>query len=326
MRCHILIFLLILRVSTAGYGQDETRTGKTDTLNINTFTVDLDFLFYITHKEMYKYPDLKFVNLANAHYVLKDSELGFYFRQTLDRLDDGDVYYNHYINLFSGIHKYKPAPEKRAFLRYLRPEPMLIFQNNSGRGLSKRFQAGLFVFPVRYFRPNLKINFGLGLLRDWSSWEVNNSAKIEVSPPEIQDKIRFINSHTHLRKNLYMDFAEWRPSLMLNLSYQMNDIMNLTLFSSYQQSVVSPFNETIKAAYPELGKVYPYSYTHLSIGAKVYKGLAIKSSFLFDYENNNLAIYDSSWEYCIIFGVAWKFSSQKSLPHLYPKNKRNREK
>ena len=27
-------------------------------------------------------------------------------------------------------------------------------------------------------------------------------------------------------------------------------------------------------------------------------------AFLIDYENNNLAIYDSSWKYSIIFGVA----------------------
>jgi hypothetical protein len=118
-----------------------------------------------------------------------------------------------------------------------------------------------------------------------------------------------------------MDFSEWRPSLFLNIGYQMNDVLNLTLFTSYQQSLVSPFNETVKTAYPELSKVYPYIYTHLSIGAKVYKGLAIKSSFLIDYENNNLAIYDSSWGYSIIFGVTWNFLGKNSMPLIYQKKK-----
>ena len=319
MRYCIIFFLLILSVTTKGYGQSEARSDQIDTFKINTFAIDLDLLFYLTNKEMNKYSDLKFVNMAKTHYVLNYTELGFYFRQILDRLDDGDIYYNHYINLYAGVNKYKPASEKNAFLRFLRPEPMFVFQNNSGRGLSKRFQAGLFIFPVRYFRPNFKINFGLGLLHDWSSWEVNNSEKIEESAPEIKEKILFINDHTKLRKDLYMDFNEWRPSLILNLNYHINDALKLSLYSSYQQSVVSPFNKTIKTAYPELGKVYPYSYTNMSVVAKVYKGLALKASFLFDYENNNLSIYDSSWEYCLIIGVTWNFSGKKSFPLFYPK-------
>ena len=319
MQHRVIFFLLILSISVNGFGQSEAETGGTDTLEIKTFSIDLDLMFYLTHKEMNSYPDLKFVNMVHTYYVLKDTELGLYCRQILDRLDNGDISYYHYVNLYSGIFKYKPAPEKNAFLRFLRPEPMFIFQNNSERGLSKRFQAGLFVFPVRYFRPNVKINLGAGLLRDWSSWDVNNSAKIENSSPEIKDKILFINSHTKLRENRYMDFSEWRPALFLNLNYQMNDAVKLTLFSSYQQSLVSPFNETIKAAYPELNKVYPYLYSHLSVGIKVYKGLSIKTSFLIDYENNNLSIYDSSWEYSIISGVTWNFSGKKSLPLTYHK-------
>jgi len=330
MQHRIISFLLLLSAATQVYGQSEAEINaeieicKTDTLKINTFSLNLDLMFYITHKEMQEYPDLKFVNTAQTHYVLKDTEFGFYFRQILDRLDDGDLYYYHYVSLYSAIFKYKPKPEKNAFLRFLRPQPLFIFQNNSGRGLSERFQAGLFFYPVRHFRPNININFGLGLLRDWSSWEVNNSAKIEKAPFEIKEKILFINSHTQLRDNRYMDFSEWRPTLSLNFSYQMNDAVKLALFSSYQQSLASPFNETIKTAYPEFGKVYPYVYTHLSVEAKVYKGMALKSSFLIDYENNNLAIYDSSWEYRIIFGVTWNFSGKNYLPLIFQKsNKKN---
>ena len=102
----------------------------------------------------------------------------------------------------------------------------------------------------------------------------------------------------------------------------MNGAVKIALFTSYQQSLVSPFNETIKTAYPEFGKVYPYVYTHLSVVAKVYKGVALKSSFLIDYENNNLAIYDSSWEYRIIFGVTWIFSGKNYLPLTYQKSKK----
>ena len=309
----------MLIAASKGYGQNDVQAIQIDTLKIHTFSIDLDLLFCLTHKEMNQYPDLKFVNAAQVHYVLKDTEFGLYFRQVLDRLDDGYLYYNHYLNFYSGIFKYKSTEGKSSLIRFLRPEPVFIFQNNSGRGLSKRFQAGLFVYPLRHLRPNFKINFGVGCLRDWSSWEVNDGDKIEASPPAMKEKILFINSHSKLRKNLYMDFSEWRPTLFLYLNYKINDVLQADLMSSYQQSLVSPFNKEVKAAYPELKKVYPYTYTRLSIETKVYKGLALKTSFVLDYENNNLSIYDSSWEYSIIFGVSWRFSGRNWLQVMYKK-------
>jgi hypothetical protein len=201
--------------------------------------------------------------------------------------------------------------------RLLRPTPVFIFQNNSGRGLNRRFQTGLFFFPVRHFRPTLTFNAGVGCLYDWSSWEVNNRDRIEAFPAATKEKILFINSHSSLRKDMYMDFSEWRPTLFLTINYQMNDILSVGLFSSYQQSLVSPYKKEIKAVYPELKKVYPYTFSQLSVGAKVYKGLAVKCSFMLDYENNNLSIYSSSWEYSVIFGVSWNFSSKETIPVIY---------
>jgi len=319
MKPSILIFLFLLSVATKGYGQNEVQANKVDTLKINTFSTAIDLMFNLTHRQMNQYPDLKFINTAQVQYVCKETEFGLYFRQILDRLDNGYLYSNHYLNFAAGIFKYKSLGEKGAFLRFLRPEPVFIFQNNSGRGLSRRFQTGLFLYPVRHFRPNLAINFGIGCLRDWSSWEVNDGDKIEASPPAMKEKILFINSHSKLRKNLYMDFSEWRPTLFLYLNYKINDVLQADLMSSYQQSLVSPFNKEVKAAYPELKKVYPYTYTRLSIETKVYKGLALKTSFVLDYENNNLSIYDSSWEYSIIFGVSWRFSGRNWLQVMYKK-------
>jgi hypothetical protein len=312
-----IYFLLFIGLTIECWGQTESEAnaGETiDTLKINTLAINLDLMFNITHNQVSRYPDLKFVNVAQSRYVIKDTEIGFYFRQILDRLENGYLYYNHYLNLSAGMFKYRSLQDKSALLRILYPEPVFIFQNNSARGLSRRYQAGLFFYPVRHFRPDFKINFGLGLLRDWSSWEVNNSAKIEACLPEVRDKILFVNSHLKLRQDLYMDYSEWRPTLFLSFSYQMNNALSLSLFSSYQQSLVSPFNKEIKTAYPDLGKVYPYTYTNMSIGANVYKGLAVKASFIFDYENNNPAIYNSSWEYSLIFGVSWNFTGKKYLP------------
>ena len=317
MKPSILIFLFLLSVATKGYGQNEVQANKVDTLKINTFSTAIDLMFNLTHRQMNQYPDLKFINTAQVQYVCKETEFGLYFRQILDRLDNGYLYSNHYLNFAAGIFKYKSLGEKGAFLRFLRPEPVFIFQNNSGRGLSRRFQTGLFLYPVRHFRPNLAINFGIGCLRDWSSWEVNDSDKIEAAPAALKAMILFVNSHSKLRKDRYMDFSEWRPTLYLYLTYNMSNIFYLSLMSSYQQSVVSPFSKEIQAAYPELKKVYPYTYTNLALAAKVYKGLAVKTSFILDYENNNLSIYDSSWEYSIIFGVTWSFAGNKYLPVTY---------
>jgi hypothetical protein len=319
MKYRIIIFLLILSAPVKSWGQDtpSDKTDKIDTLKINSFSIDLDLMFYLTHKEMNQYPDLKFVNTAQAHYLIHETELGLYFRQIVDRLDNGYLYYNHYLNLSSGIAKYKAMHHKSAVLRLLHPEPVFIFQNNSGRGLRSRFQTGLFLYPIRHFRPNFRFNLGLGCLYDWSSWEVNDQEKIDAAPPDVQAKILFINSHTNLRKDLYMDFSEWRPTLFLQLSYQAKENLTLKLMASYQQSLVSPFNQETKDAYPELKKVYPYIYSQLSLSAKVYKGFSIKSSFVVDYENNNLSIYDSSWESSIIFGVTWSFTGKKFLPVPY---------
>jgi len=312
---HIVLSILILSLTFKCWGQTDVKANsiKSDTLKINTFTINLDFLFYLTHKEMNSYPDLKAINMAQVNVLLKETEIGLYFRQILDRLDNGYFYYNTYVNLSSGLFKYK-FPEKNRFIRILYPEPVFIFQNNAGRALSQRFQTGLFLYPIRYFRPNVKINLGIGCLRDWSSWKVNSPDLIEACPPDMKEKILFVNSHSSLRKGLYMDFSEWRPTLCLIINYQINDIVSMSLFSSYQQSLVSPFNQEIKDAYPELRKVYPYTYSQLSVGVRVYKQFAVKSSFILDYENNNPSIYASSWEYCLTLGLAWNFSGKQYLP------------
>jgi len=308
MKKYFVIFMLIFGLTTKSNGQKEAQ--MQDTLKINTFSVNLDFLFHLTHKQMDKHPDIKFINAAQANYVVNGTDFGLYFRQIFDRMNNGYLYYNHYLNLSVGFGKYKLLPKKRAIFRIFYPEPVFIFQNNAGRGLKKRFQTGLFFYPVRHFRQNIQVNFGLGCLYDWSSWEVNNINKIDASPPDVREKILFVNSHTKLRKDMYMDHSEFRPTLFLSLGYKINDLLNLSIMTSYQQSVVSPFNEEIKAAYPELKKVYPYIFSQWAIGVKVAKGFSLKSTVIVDYENNNLSIYDSSWEYSILFGITWSFSKQ----------------
>jgi len=317
MKHYIVLLLLTLCVVTQGYGQNKAAADKIDTLKINRLAINLDLMFYLTHQQMNRYPDLKVVNTAQFRYVHKETEFGLYFRQVLDRQDDGNLSYNHYLNLSAGILKYKSLHDKNALIRFLHPEPVFIFQNNSDRGLSKRFQTGLFLYPIRHFRPNFQINVGIGCLYDWSSWEVNDPDKIASSSAYLQEMILFVNSHSKLRDNLYMDFSEWRPTLFLYLTYDINNILSLSLMSSYQQSLVSPFSKEIQAVYPVLKKVYPYTYTNLAVSARIYKGLALKASVIVDYENNNLSMYDSSWEYNVIFGVAWTFLGENSLQLLY---------
>jgi hypothetical protein len=191
------------------------------------------------------------------------------------------------------------------------PEAVFIIQNNTGRGLQWRFQTGVLLHPLKVIYPKFKLNLGLGLVYDWSSWEVNNTTKINAVTPEMREKILFINSHTKLKKDMYQHHYEWRPMLLLNADYKASNMLIFNFITSYQQSLVSPFNEVIKAAYPELRKIYPYIYSRLSLNAKVNRGLSIRSTIVVDYENNNLSIYASSWEYSILFGVIWSFSNQK---------------
>jgi hypothetical protein len=303
---YFISILLILGLALKSYGQNDTIA--------NTFSMDLDFLFYLSHKQMDQYPDLKFVNTAHLSYLEHFTESNLFFRQVLDRSDDGSLSSNHYINLSTSLYKHKPVPPKRGYVRVLRPEGVFIFQNNSGRGLQKRFQTGLFFYPLRTLGSKINVNLGLGCLYDWSSWEVNDMEKINDAPPKLQEKILFVNSHSKLRNNMYFDFSEWRPSLFLTFKYQPNEILALSFWTYYQQSLVSPFNEVVKSAYPELRKVYPYTHSNLSASVKVYKGFSLKYSFILDYENNNISIYDSSWEYQMLFGITW------NLTHITPRS------
>ena len=318
-KLNVLLMLLLLTFGLNGYGQEEEVTPPNeekkevkDTIPPNKFLLGLDLLFYFTQREMEKLPDIKLVSAAQLNYIVKYTDYQLYFRQVIDRMPSGYLYLNHYVNLSCGVNKYKPLPKKKAALRLLYPEFVFIFQNNSARGLQKRFQTGIFLYPIRYFQPKLSINLGLGCIYDWASWEVNNSYRISVLPPKLQEKILFINGHTKLRKNMYHDFSEFRPTLFFLLQYQLNDILKLGFMVSCQQSVISPYNKEIKKAYPELAKVYPYFYSSFEIAVKVYKGFALKTSFLIDYEKNNLSHYNSAWEYSIMFGVSWNYAYQKS--------------
>jgi len=311
---YIIAMLLLCCVTVNGFSQIEIiakKLDKHDTLNIQSFSIDLDFQFYFSQKETDKNPYYKIMNAARCNYLFNRSDLELTLRQIFYRRENGQTYYNHYVNLSSGVFKYRSVSAQKSVVRHLYPEPVVILQNNTARGLQWRFQTGILFHPVKVIFPRLKVNFGLGLVYDWSSWEVNKMDKINAVSPEMKEKILFINSHTKLKHDMYQHHYEWRPMMLLNANYMIGNMLNLNLSTSYQQSLVSPFNEEIKAAYPELQKVYPYIYSRFSVNAKVYRGLAIRSTVVVDYENNNLSIYASSWEYSILFGVVWSFSNQK---------------
>ena len=314
VKYRIVFVLLVFQLAVKSYGQVDVIAHKIDlydTLRMNSLSLDLDFLFFFSQKQMDSYVEFKFVNAARFNYLFRHSDFEIDFRQLLDCTNTGDFDFNHYVMLSSSIYKYRPVSKKRTNVRSFYVEPLFIFQNNSGRGLQWRFQIGALLHPLNFARPKFKLNFGIGFVYDWSSWEVNNQKKIDAVSPKLREKILFVNSHSKLRKNLYMDHDEFRPMLLINMSYQATKSLHFSLITSFQQSLVSPFNEEIKAAYPELKKVYPYIFSRFSVSVKVYKGLALKSSFILDYENNNLSIYDSSWEYSILLGVTYEFSNQK---------------
>ena len=296
------------------YGQIEAIAGKVykyDTLSPHSYSVAVDALFHISKDEMDKYTDYKFANILGFNYLFEMADLELVLRQMIERQDDGMFALNHYVMLSSGIWKYKPINKKQVVLRTLYLEPVFIFQNNSDRGLQHRFQIGALFHPWSFIRPKFSFYLGIGAVYDWSSWKVNDTARINASSPELREKIVFINHRIDLRKNLYQDYSEFRPMLLLNVKYKLNEILNFNLSLSFQQSLFSPYSKEIQRTYPDLRKVYPYILAHFDMNVKVYKGISLKISAGLDYENNNLALYDSSWEYNILFGGTWEFSNQK---------------
>jgi len=308
--CRLLFLLLVMGIAMNTYAQTETDTvknNKNDSIRNHSFTMNVDLLSIISQKQTDRHADLKFVNGAQFNYRIKNSESQLFFRQIINRLESGFLYTNHYVNLSFDSHRYQNPDQKRKYLRIFYPQPTFIFQNNVGRGLQKRFQAGLFLYPVRYFQPQLKINVGIGCFYDWSSWEVNNMDRINMLPTELKQKIVFINSHSKLRENMYMDNSEFKPTCFLSFNYITKSNLSLGCIFSYQQSVVSPFKEEITSVYPELKKVYPCIYSQIYAAMKIYKGLSFKTSFIYDYENNKLSFYNSAWEYNFLFGLSWVF-------------------
>lgn len=281
-----------------------------DTVRANTYSAGLSFLFYIADNEMKEHTTYRFLNSAHFNYVFTKTDLELSLRQTLEREDDGGWSSNNLLLLSSGIFKYKPIGRDNVVLRRFYAEPIAVYQDNSDRGLRWRFQLGALFHPRGYFHPKFNINIGLGMVYDWSSWEVNDQDEIDDASPGLREKIQFVNARVKLRKNMYQDHNEWRPMLLLTVNYKMNDIVSFTLNTSYQQSLVSPYSKEIQDAYPDLGKVHPYILTQFDMLVRLYKGLSMSLSASVDYENSNLSLYKSSWAYSTFIGFSWSFSNQ----------------
>ena len=279
---------------------------KVDTLKNESFFLDLSLLFLISDNEMNEHIDFDIMNSVRARYLVKKSDIEVIARQYFENQDDGSLYKKHFFMLTSGIYKYRPITKKRVVVRTMYPEPLFIFQNNTDRGLHHRFQTGMLLHPWSIILPKIKLNLGIGAVYDWSSWNVNNAKKIAAMPSKIQEKIHFINSRVHLKRNKFQRHSEWRPMLLLNLDYQITDYLQFILGSLYQHSLRSPYNKEIRDRYPDLGKVYPYILSHFEVITKVHKGILLKFVIEVDYENSNLSLYDSSWEYSMLFGLSWQ--------------------
>ncbi|MDL2319883.1 hypothetical protein LJC45_01985 [Alistipes sp. OttesenSCG-928-B03] len=281
-----------------------------DTLRSDSHSSSLGLLFYVSDGEM---DDASFRLAASAHftYVFRRHDIELSFRQIADC--DGGVWDNNSLLLLSGgMMKYRPIDGGRTVLRRLYVEPVFIYQNNSDRGLRRRFQLGALVHPWGYYRPKFNIYFGIGAVYDWSSWEVNDAAEIAAADPALREKIEFVNARIRMRKGMYQDHSEWRPMLLLTVNYKANNTISLKLNTSFQQSLRSPYSKEIREKYPYMGRVYPYVLTHLDLTFKVYKGLALNISASVDYENSNLSLYKSSWGYNTLIGFTWTFSNHSA--------------
>ena len=310
----LLLLVCPLLRGRAQIGVVSDRADALDTLRTHSWSAGLSFLFYISDDEMNDHTTYRFLNSAHFTYVFNRTDVEMGLRQAIERQDGGKWVSNNLLMLSAGIYKYKPLGNGNAVLRKLYVEPIAVYQDNSDRGLRRRFQLGGLFHPWGYYRPKFNANIGVGVVYDWSSWEVNDRRAIEAAPPALREKIEFINSRVRLRKDMYQDFSEWRPMLLATVNYKMSSAVNFLLYAAYQQSLVSPYSREIKDAYPDLAKVYPYILTQFDINFKLYKGLAMSLSASVDYENSNLSLYKSSWDYSMLVGFSWTFSNQRIRP------------
>lgn len=190
-RITILLSLFFL-IFTKGYGQIDAigdKSYRLDTLRTNSLFYNVNVLFSISGNENNKYTNFKFANSARINYILRKADIDLSFRQMLERADDRTFNYKHYMMLSSGIFKYKPIDSYKTEFREIYPEPILVFQNNADRGLYWRFQIGALFHPWGIIKPKLKMNIGLGVVHDWSSWEVNDRNVIDNLPEKVLNSL-----------------------------------------------------------------------------------------------------------------------------------------
>lgn len=308
------ILLAILCLTGKSFGQVGITADEAyllDTLRTHSYSAGLSFLFFISDSEMKDYTNLRLHNSLHFNYMFEKTDTEMGFRQFIERKDNGDWISNQQLFLYGGFFKYRTINPDIAVQRKVFPEAVAIYQDNTDRGLRRRFQLWAMIHPWGLYKPKFSLNFGVGILHDWSSWEVNDKKEIDAVSPELREKILFINSRIKLRKNMYQDHNEWRPVVYVTFDYHINEVITAKFSAAYQQSLVSPYSKEIKAAYPDLKKVHPYIQGHLDVSVKLYKGLALNATLNMDYENNNLSLYKSSWSYNMLAGFSWTFSNQK---------------
>ncbi len=301
----IILFLLLPLAGAAQMPAVAEKFASRDTLQVRSLYADLSLLMMLSDEELEPHTDIRAVGGAHLRYVFGRNDVDLLLRSDIESDHDRAISYDNYIALSAGIMKYDPAGEGRATFRHLYPEAVVIYQSNTYRGLAGRIQAGALLYPWTLHRPNFKLNIAVGGVYDWSWWRVNEADEIAACPPELQEKIRFINSRTRLRKNMYQLHDEFRPVVVVDARLHLNDALKLRLSTSYQQSLVSPYSREVIAAYPELGKVYPYVMSRLEVSTKINARLSFQTTLAVDYENSNLSLYASSWQYGLMFGLAF---------------------
>jgi hypothetical protein len=117
------------------FGQIAGAVGKKidqlDTLTTQSYSVDLDFQFHLSHKQTNANRDFRFLHASRANYLFQRSDIELDFSQILEHSKDGQLYYNHYAIISSGLYKYRVVDAQKVVVRPLYPEPMFISQNSS---------------------------------------------------------------------------------------------------------------------------------------------------------------------------------------------------
>ncbi|MEG2478668.1 MAG: hypothetical protein RSA50_00140 [Mucinivorans sp.] len=303
----LILLLIFLATSQLSVAQNLAKiTERIDSLHPHHIQTELGFSFFMKSKDGKPFSDLVLHASQNLAYVSALHGYRLNGAQYFERNNDGTIDQRCYALVDVAPFQYHMT-DGMLKERKLYGHAMVLWENNSDRGLRWRYKVGAYIHPWGYSSKKFRFNFSLGVVGAWALWWVNNPTKIEAMTPQRREMANYINSQYAPYKGDYREFTDVKLSLNLELEWMPSKVFSLTLNSYVDQGLCSPFNDQIKERYPELRKMYPHLVADLRLNFTVHKSLDLFINLNNDYERGALTIWGADWQSTSTIGIAWKF-------------------